>query len=185
MYPPGSSAYVVEEQLSEGLCGRSRPGHFRGVCTVVAKLLNIVCPNFIVLGEKDYQQLAVLRRMLRDLNFPVEVVPAPIVREDDGLALSSRNKYLSPGERADALCLRRGLLMGERLYREGLRDAERIRAAVAAELAGTPSARIDYVELVDAETLAPLQEIEGPALLALAVYIGRTRLIDNIVLNRP
>lgn len=182
MYLPDSSVYVVEQELSQGLCGRSRPTHFRGVCTVVAKLLNIVSPDFIVLGQKDYQQLAVLRRMVRDLNFPFAVRSGPIVREPDGLALSSRNRYLTADQRSDARCLRAALDLAERLYSQGVNDAAQIEKEMRGLIDSTTSATIDYIEIVDAENLAPVKQIEHPTLIALAVFIGKTRLIDNTVL---
>lgn len=184
MYRGDSSVFVVEERLAQGLCGRSRPDHFRGVCTVVAKLFNIVQPAIAVFGEKDYQQLCVLRRMTRDLNFPVEVVSGPIVREKDGLAISSRNKYLSQEERRQALCLRQALDAAEEVYAGGERDAAVLRDAVRREIDVAPLAKIDYIELVDAENLESVDRIRRPALLALAVYIGVTRLIDNTVVGR-
>ncbi len=182
MYPAGASTRVTETRLSRGLCGASRPGHFEGVCTVVAKLFNLVQPDLAVFGEKDGQQLRVIRRMARDLNFPVEIVAGPTRREPDGLAMSSRNVYLNPEERAQALCLRRALEIAERRYAGGERDAARLRAAVAAEIARAPLARVEYIEIVDDDTLEPVTALTRPALVALAVFIGRTRLIDNLVL---
>ena len=182
MYFPDSSVYVVEESLSRGLCGRARPTHFRGVCTVVAKLFNIVQPDLAVFGEKDYQQLAILRRMVRDLNFPLEIVAGPIVRETDGLAISSRNTHLDPDERRQAVCLRRALDLAEHLHAGGERNAERIIEKMRSQLASVPSARIDYIELVDADTLQPVELVSGRTLVALAVFIGDTRLIDNTVI---
>jgi pantoate--beta-alanine ligase len=183
LYLPAHSVYVVEESLSRGLCGATRPGHFRGVATVVAKLFNIVRPDVAVFGEKDGQQLRVIRRMTRDLNFPVEIVPGPTVREPDGLAMSSRNAYLSPGERRQALCLRRALDRAEQMARNGERDAGKIRAAMQQVVAEAPLAKVDYIEIVDDATLEPVPTLDRPALTALAVFIGRTRLIDNTVLN--
>jgi pantoate--beta-alanine ligase len=179
LYAPGHSVYVVEESLARGLCGAARPTHFRGVCTVVAKLFHLVLPHVAVFGEKDAQQLRVIRRMVRDLDFPVEIVAGPIVREPDGLAMSSRNRYLSPDERRQAACLRRALDRAGALVRGGERDAARIRGAMRETIAAAPAARIDYVEIVDDETLEPVARIERPALAALAVFIGATRLIDN------
>lgn len=181
MYLEGHSVWVDEESLSGVLCGASRPGHFRGVCTIVAKLLNIVLPDCMVLGEKDAQQLRVLRRMVRDLNFPVEIVPGPTVREADGLAMSSRNKYLSPTERQEAVCLFQSLEKAGVLHSAGERDAEQIKAAVRAVI-GATSGKADYIELVDNETLQPVLALEAPVLLALAVKFSGARLIDNIVL---
>ena len=183
MYRPDHSVTVVEESLSRGLCGASRPGHFRGVATVVAKLFNQVLPHVAVFGEKDAQQLRVIRRMVRDLDFPVRIIPGPIVREPDGLAMSSRNVYLSPYERQEALCLRRALDRAEALFAGGERQTVRLKEALSAVLAGAPSARMDYIELVDDATLAPVSEIRAPCLVALAVFIGKTRLIDNTVLR--
>lgn len=182
MYPPGASTRVAESRLSRGLCGASRPGHFEGVCTVVAKLFNLVQPDLAVFGEKDAQQLRVIRRMTRDLNFPVEIVAGPTQREPDGLAMSSRNVYLDPEERRQALCLRRALDAAERLHAGGERDAARLRAAMAAVIARAPLARVEYIEIVDDETLEPVTALSRPALVALAVFLGRTRLIDNSVL---
>ena len=183
MYPGGHSVTVNETLLSSGLCGGSRPGHFSGVCTVVAKLFNLARPKAAVFGRKDYQQLAVIRRMVSDLNFPVEIVPADTVREPDGLALSSRNVYLSAEERAQAPALRRALRRAGEKVKAGERDAGQVRATLEKELASAPLARIDYVEIVDAETLQPVSRIDQPTLLALAAFFGRTRLIDNLVVE--
>ena len=150
---------------------------------MVAKLFNLVRPTVAVFGRKDYQQLAIIRRMVRDLNFPVRIVPVDTVREPDGVALSSRNRYLQPGERAQAPALRRALLLAAEKVRSGERDARRLRAVVTKEIAGAPLARIDYVEIVDEETLQPVRQIEKPTLIALAVFFGRTRLIDNVVVR--
>lgn len=185
VYVPGHSVYVVEESLGRGLCGASRPGHFRGVCTVVAKLFNLALPHVAVFGEKDAQQLRIIRRMARDLNFPVRIVAAPTLREPDGLAMSSRNTYLSPEERRDALCLRRALDRAEERFALGERDAEGLRKAMAGVLVAYPRARIDYADIVDDESLEPVTAITRPALVALAVFVGRTRLIDNTVLRPP
>jgi pantoate--beta-alanine ligase len=182
MYLGGHSLWLSEETLSTVLCGASRPGHFRGVCTIVAKLLNIVQPDFMVLGEKDAQQLRVLRRMVRDLNFSVKIIAAPTIREADGLAMSSRNKYLTPAERKEAVCLFQGLEKAKALFADGVRDAEKIKTAVRAAIKET-SGRVDYIELVDDETLQPVQTLEKPALLALAVKFSGARLIDNTVLG--
>jgi pantoate--beta-alanine ligase len=183
MYAPDHSAYVEETRLSLGLCGTARPGHFRGVTTVVAKLFNLVQSDVAVFGQKDAQQARVIARMVRDLSMPVRVVVGPIVREPDGLAMSSRNRYLGPAERRDALCLRRALDLAERLHREGQRDAHALRDALVAEIGKTPAASIDYVEIVDGDTLAPVREVAGGTLVALAVRIGATRLIDNTLLR--
>ena len=173
MYLDRHSVYVVEEDLSKGLCGARRPGHFRGVCTVVAKLFNIVRPDFAVFGQKDYQQAQVIRRMVRDLNFGLDVVVAPIVREPSGLARSSRNTYLSDDERARAVAISATL----RAVREG-RVKTVAAAAKAIEKAGL---KVDYVECVDAETLEPRRRIEKGCCVLVAAYCGKTRLIDNVV----
>lgn len=182
MYLRGHSVRIDEDALSRVLCGSSRPGHFCGVCTVVAKLLNIVLPDVMVLGEKDAQQLRVLRRMVRDLNFPVELVSGPTIREPDGLAMSSRNKYLTSAERKEAVCLFRSLETAKALFVAGERDAERIKAAMTAVIEKT-SGRVDYIELADDETLEPVEIIRKPALAALAVKFSGARLIDNAVLQ--
>ncbi len=175
------SVWVDEDALTGVLCGAARPGHFRGVCTVVAKLLNIVLPDLMVLGEKDAQQLRVLRRMVRDLNFPVEVVPGSTVREVDGLAMSSRNKHLSPTERAEAVCLFQGLEKAKELFAAGERDPEALKSAIR-EIIEKTSPIIDYIEVVDDETLQPVMGVERSALIALAVKFSGVRLIDNTVL---
>jgi len=183
MYPDGYSVHVCEESLSTGLCGASRPGHFRGVTTVVAKLFNIILPSVAVFGEKDAQQLRVIRRMVRDLNFPVNIVSGPTAREPDGLAMSSRNSLLKPDERIQAAQLNRSLVLARELFQAGERDAEKIKAVVSDELKKAPLARIDYIEVVDNESLAPLKKTDRKALLAIAVYFSTTRLIDNVVLG--
>lgn len=184
MYPAGASVGVVETALSETLCGAVRPGHFNGVCTVVAKLFNLVLPHVALFGEKDGQQLRVIRRMVRDLRFPVEIVSGPTVREPDGLARSSRNQYLTPAQRPQAASLRRALDEAERLFAAGERDSGHIAAAMRAVIAQAPDARIDYVSIVDDDTLQPLAgPIVRPALAALAVWVGKPRLIDNTVLR--
>ncbi len=183
MYHDDRSVFIVEESLSKVLCGKSRPIHFRGVLTVVAKLFNACLPDRAYFGEKDYQQLLVLKRMVRDLDFPLEIVPCPIIRETDGLAMSSRNKCLSESERRDALCLYSGLNAARRIFNAGERDARRIEHAARELIEPVGSARIDYVECRDAETLEDINVIIQRALLALAVSFGETRLIDNTVLN--
>ena len=184
MYPAGASVSVTEKSLSRTLCGAARPGHFDGVCTVVAKLFNVVLPHVAVFGEKDAQQLRVIRRMVRDLCFPVEIVSGPTARESDGLASSSRNQYLTAEQRPQAVCLRRALDEAERRFAAGERDPQKLVAAMRALLAQAPAAKIDYVEIVDDETLQPLAgPIARPALLALAVWVGQPRLIDNAVLR--
>jgi len=183
MYPENYSTYVTVEHLTEGLCGRSRPGHFRGVATVVAKLFLSVKPHTAIFGQKDAQQAAVIRRMVRDLNFDIEIITAPIVREKDGLAMSSRNKYLSPEERKEALALYDSLKLAENMVSKGERSAETIREMIKQRISQEPHARIDYVELVDTESLEPVDRVEGRVLAAVAVFIGKTRLIDNVVLE--
>ena len=180
-YPVDFSTYVEVEGLTEGLCGRHRPGHFRGVTTVVAKLLNVVQPARAYFGKKDYQQLRVIERMVRDLNMPVEIVPCPTVREPDGLAMSSRNEYLSPQERESALSLYRSLKLAEQMVKSGERNPPALIRAMRDLIESQPHVRkIDYIEIVDPETLEPLAEIKGKALIALAVWVGRARLIDNL-----
>jgi pantoate--beta-alanine ligase len=179
MYPAGAQTFVEVRELQKPLCGTSRPGHFAGVSTIVTKLFHITKPHVAVFGEKDYQQLAILRRMVRDLDFGIAIHSVPIVREHDGLALSSRNAYLSAEGRQTALGLSRGLAAAEAAVVAGERDAAKLVALVSAELAG---ARIDYVELRDATELTPLETLEKPAVLAIAAFVGTTRLIDNRVL---
>lgn len=183
MYDAGASVFVDEGALSKGLCGASRAGHFRGVLTVVAKLFNIVLPDVGVFGRKDAQQLRLIEKMVADLNFPVEVVGGDIVREADGLAMSSRNAYLSEEERRDALCLRRALDWAEETVAEGERDAQAIRAGMLAVLEEVERARVDYVEVVRWEDLERMEVVSGDVLIALAVFVGRTRLIDNALLR--
>ena len=183
MYAPDASVAVVEEKLSNRLCGVSRPVHFRGVVTVVAKLFNICQPDIAVFGEKDAQQVRVIRRLVRDLNFPVEIISGPTIREPDGLAMSSRNVNLSPEERQQALCLRNALSRAEVLFRSGERDAARIRAAMAEAVAMEPLATLDYIEIVDDETLEPVAKTDRTTLVAMAVKFSKTRLIDNTVLK--
>jgi pantoate--beta-alanine ligase len=182
MYAPDASVSVDESRLSRGLCGAARPGHFRGVVTVVSKLFNIVLPDVAIFGEKDAQQLRIVRRLVRDLDFPVEILAGPTVREADGLAMSSRNSLLAPGERRDAVCLRRSLDEAGRLFGAGERNAAALLRAVRECVGSYPSARIDYAELVDDETMEPVETVERNALLALAVFFSKTRLIDNTVL---
>jgi len=180
MYAADFSVAIEENSLSTTLCGKSRPGHFRGVCTVVAKLFNILAPDAAVFGEKDFQQLAIIRRMVRDLNFQIEIIGAPTVRESDGLAYSSRNKYLSATEREQAPVLRAALLEGARLASSGKRSAAAIVKSARKIIGASPLARIDYLELVNAETLQPIESVRPNSLIALAVFFGQTRLIDNI-----
>jgi pantoate--beta-alanine ligase len=180
MYAADFSLVVEENSLSNTLCGRSRPGHFRGVCTVVAKLLHILTPDAAVFGEKDFQQLAIIRRMVRDLNFQVEIIGAPTVRDDDGLASSSRNQYLSPAEREQAPVLQRALQEARHLAESGERSAPAILKAARSVIASAPLAHIDYLELVDAETLQPLSTVGPDSVIAVAAFFGQTRLIDNV-----
>jgi pantoate--beta-alanine ligase len=182
MYPPGAQTFVEVRELQQPMCGASRPGHFAGVATIVSKLFNITKPHLAVFGEKDYQQLAIIRRMVRDLDFGIEIQGVPIVREADGLALSSRNAYLSAEQRRAALSLSRGLAAAEAAFRAGERSVPALLAAARAPIEAEPLARIDYVELRDADELTPLERIERRAVLALAVFVGTTRLIDNRVL---
>ncbi len=184
MYPEGFCTHVeVSGGLTECLCGLSRPGHFRGVATVVAKLLNIVLPDKAFFGWKDAQQALVIRRMVRDLNMPVEIITVPTVRESDGLAMSSRNVYLDPREREAARVLYRSLQLAERAAVGGERDVAQLQKAVRQEIASEPLAQIEYVEIRALPGLEPVSRLQGPALLALAVRIGKTRLIDNTVLD--
>ena len=178
MYATDASTAVVEEALARRLCGASRPGHFRGVCTVVAKLFNCVRPDVAVFGQKDAQQVLVIRRMVRDLDFPVEIVVAPIVREADGLALSSRNVRLSPAERASALGLSRALALARDAFAGGERDADAVRRRIERELAES-GLRKDYVEIVETRTLEPASRLAPGVLVALAAFAGQTRIIDN------
>jgi len=180
MYAVDFSVSVEERSLANTLEGKSRPGHFRGVCTVVAKLFHILLPNSAVFGEKDFQQLAIIRRMVRDLNFPIEIIGAPTVREADGLACSSRNQYLNTTERRQAPVLRAALLQAQRLAAQGERAAPVILDAARKAIATAPLARIDYLELVNAETLQPIDIVQPNSLVAVAVFFGQTRLIDNI-----
>ena len=183
MYPPGFQTRLVTGGLTSVLCGASRPGHFDGVVSVVLKLFNLVQPHVAVFGSKDFQQLQVIRRMVRDLAVPVEIIGAPIIREAGGLALSSRNAYLTDEERSQALALNRSLALVEKLFADGERDPGALMAAVREHIEAQPLADIDYVQLVDAEELTPLYgPVDRPAVLALAVRFGRTRLIDNRVL---
>ena len=180
MYPDDRSVFVEETSLSSLLEGKSRPGHFRGVCTVVAKLFNVLQPDVAVFGEKDFQQLAIIHRMVRDLNYKIDVVAVPTVREDDGLACSSRNAYLNADERKQASILRKALLAAKESKKT---SANEIVDLVRGIIAEASLARTDYIELVNAETLANVEVVKPNALLALAVYFGRTRLIDNIRLG--
>lgn len=181
MYHDDFSSFVDMNTLTGGLCGKTRPIHFRGVCTVVSKLFNIVTPDKAYFGQKDAQQLAVIRHMVSDLNFGIEIVGCPIIREEDGLARSSRNTYLNTEERKAALILSKSLKKGRELAEAGEKDAEKLRKAITDVLVSEPMAKIDYVEIVDWNTLEAVNRIEGPVLAAIAVYIGKTRLIDNFI----
>lgn len=183
MYPPGYQTYVTVEQIPRGLEGAHRPGHFRGVATVVAKLFNLTQPQRAYFGQKDAQQVMVIRRLVADLNFPLEIVVCPTVREPDGLALSSRNRNLTPEQREAAPVLFRSLLSAQAAYEHGERDPATLRRALRDTLAGEPLAEVDYVSVADAETLEELVEpVSRPVLVSLAVRIGQTRLIDNLLL---
>jgi pantoate--beta-alanine ligase len=182
MYAKDRGVFVEETALSKMLCGKSRPGHFRGVCTVVAKLFHILEPNAAVFGEKDFQQLAIVRRMVRDLNFRIDIVGVPTVREDDGLACSSRNQYLNLEERKQATVLRRALLVAAERAKAGEKAAKIIIDLARTTIGAASLARIDYVDLVDAKNLQPIEIVRPNSLLALAVFFGKTRLIDNILL---
>lgn len=181
MYAGDFCTYTDMDVLTSQLCGRSRPTHFRGVCTVVSKLFHIAAPDRAYFGEKDAQQLAVIRRMVRDLNFDIEIVGCPIIREADGLAKSSRNTYLSQEERKAALVLSRSIFEGRRMVEAGEKSAAAVKAKMTALIQAEPLARIDYVEVVDWNNLQPVETIQGPILTAIAVFIGKTRLIDNFI----
>lgn len=180
MYPPGFKTYVEVTRLQDVLCGRSRPGHFRGVATVVLKLFNIVSPDLAYFGQKDAQQAIIIQQMVRDLNLDVKIKVLPIVRDDDGLALSSRNAYLSQEERRAALAIPRSLKEAVRLVASGEKRAEAIRSQIEKVIGGEPRLRIDYVEVVHPEKLTPVEMIDEGCLIAVAVYCGQTRLIDNV-----
>jgi pantoate--beta-alanine ligase len=182
MYPAGAATWVTVEGLSDKLDGRSRPGHFRGVSTVVAKLFHVVEPDVAFFGQKDAAQIAVVRRMVRDLSFPVEIVACPIVREADGLAMSSRNAYLNEQQRKQALVLHRALMQVKNLWESGERGAEKLLAAGRAEVALEEAVRLDYFEIVDAESLDAVEKVESGTLVAVAAFVGTTRLLDNILL---
>lgn len=183
MYSADHSVVIVESDVSKGLCGAFRPGHFTGVLTVVAKLFNIVEPSVAIFGQKDAQQVCVIRRMVRDLNIGVEIVDAPIVRESDGLAMSSRNRYLSESERRSALAIFKSLREAESRFRSGMTSADELVAAVRAALVREPGVKPQYIAVVDADNLAPLQNVDRRALCAVAAHVGRTRLIDNMILD--
>ncbi|WP_411845213.1 pantoate--beta-alanine ligase [Roseibacillus persicicus] len=180
-YAPDHSIQVLEKSLAQHLCGATRPGHFDGVCTVVLKLFNLVAPDFAVFGKKDYQQLAIIRRMVRDLSLRVEIIAAETFREQDGLAMSSRNRNLTADDRADAPRLRKALLAAQNLAVTGERSPEKYLAAARQQLKGAPeSFRVDYLELVSRQTLQPLASVSEPSLMAVAAFYGEVRLIDNI-----
>ena len=181
MYAPDYCTFVDMDGLTKGLCGKTRPTHFRGVCSVVAKLFNIVAPDSAYFGQKDAQQLAVIRRMVRDLNFDIRIVACPIIREEDGLAKSSRNTYLNAEERAAAVVLSRALNKGKALIESGEQSAAKVKDVIMEELCKEPLARVDYVEVVDADSIEAIKELKGNILVAVAVYIGKTRLIDNFI----
>lgn len=183
LYPQDFQTYVTLEKLPEHLCGLSRPTFFRGVATIVTKLFNLIKPQAAVFGEKDFQQLAVVRRMVRDLNMNIEIVAGPIIREQDGLAMSSRNRYLTPLQRKSALCLSSALQAAQKLTAGGARRSDEVIAAAAGTIRATPDTRIDYVSICDPHTLEEVKTIDRPVLMALAVIVGKTRLIDNCMLN--
>ena len=184
IYPPGFQTWIRVEGLSQGLCGASRPEHFRGVATIVAKLLIIVQPDTAIFGQKDFQQLQVIRRMVRDLNIPVNIIAHPIVREPDGLAMSSRNTYLDAQERESALSLVQGLRLAEKMVAHGNRSGPEVIQAIKNHIQSFSNTKIDYVFLGDPESLKPCREIVGETLLALAVWVGKIRLIDNTLLKQ-
>ena len=183
MYPPDFQTWVEIEEITKPLEGEKRPGHFRGVTTIVTKLFNAVQPQVAYLGQKDAQQVAVIRQMVRDLNMPIEIVASPIIRERDGLAMSSRNTYLNPKERQAALVLSKSLQIAKSAYENGERNADILREKMGEIINAEALARLEYVSCSDYDSLKELQEIEGKALLSMAVYIGKTRLIDNLVLG--
>ena len=184
MYQPGFCSYVDMNGLTTELCGKSRPIHFRGVQTVVLKLFHIVTPDRAYFGQKDAQQLAVVKRMVRDVNVGTQIIGCPIIREEDGLAKSSRNTYLNEKERQAALVLSRSLNAGKALVEAGETDAQAVRKAITQEIEKEPMAKIDYVDVVDFDTITPIEIIQGSVLVAIAVYIGKTRLIDNFIVEK-
>lgn len=184
MYPSGYQTYVDVTEVSKGLCGDFRPGHFRGVATVVAKLFNIVKPDVAIFGEKDYQQLLVIKRMVEDLNFDIKIIPGVLIREEDGMAMSSRNTYLSPEERKRALILYRSLLKGKDLFQSGERKASILLKAVRESIKSMDGVTLQYVEIRDVETLEKIKNVDKPAVIALAAIVGSVRLIDNIIIGR-
>ncbi len=182
IYPKGFQTWVEVTEMTKGLCGAHRPGHFRGVTTVVAKLFNIVKPHIALFGEKDYQQLRTIERMVQDLNFPIEIVPVATVREPDGLAMSSRNAYLTPDQRQQALALHGSLRAAEAAFKSGVRDPQQLVSVASAWLQKTPEVQLEYIETADAKTLEQVTHIDRPVVLAIAARVGSTRLIDNLVL---
>jgi pantoate--beta-alanine ligase len=182
MYPPGFQTYVEVKELSSGLCGRYRAGHFVGVATVVLKLFNIVQPDIAVFGEKDYQQLKVIQRMVQDLNLDVKIIPHPTVREEDGLAMSSRNTYLSPEERKSAIALYKALNLAEELINRGERRVATLKEKLKEFIESYPYTKVQYIEFVHPETLKEVERVDEPTLLALAVFVGKARLIDNKII---
>jgi len=183
IYPKGFSTYVEEVNLSKMLCGKSRPGHFKGVCTVLTKLFNVIRPDIAYFGQKDYQQVQIVKRMVADLNYNIKIKTLPIIREKDNLAMSSRNSYLSLKERKESLCLYQALLVAEDLIKKGEQNPATIKAKMQGVVKSKKTTKIDYIEIVNAENLEKVNKIAGKILIALAVYVGKTRLIDNIVLN--
>ncbi len=183
MYPPDFQTYVEVTKLTTGLCGAFRPGHFKGVTTVVLKLFNIVNPDIAIFGEKDYQQLQVIKQMIKDLNLDIEIVAHPTVREKDGLAMSSRNIYLSPAERESAIALYKALLLAQKLIKEGEKDSQKIKEEMEKFIYSFPFTKVQYIEFVDPQTLDPIDKINKPVLCALAVYVGKARLIDNMLIT--
>jgi pantoate--beta-alanine ligase len=180
MYPEGCKTYIYVRELSDGLCGTSRPGHFEGVATVVAKLFNIVGPDIAYFGKKDYQQQAVLKKMARDLNMDVKIVSLPTVREKDGLAMSSRNKYLNVRERSKASVISRALNSAKALIRSGVKDASKIKNVIMRQISSKSGIKIDYVSIRDISSFEELKKVKNKAFIAIAAYVGKTRLIDNI-----
>jgi len=183
MYPSGASAYAYGNDLSRVLCGKSRPGHFKGVYTILVKLFNIVKPDIAYFGQKDYQQTLIVKKLVKDFNFPIRIRVLPIIREQDNLAMSSRNAYLKGRARKNSRCLYQALVLAKKLIESGERDPERVISRMKQLVKSTELARIDYIEIVDADNLKKLKNIRGKILIALAVYIKRVRLIDNIILN--
>lgn len=183
MYPPDFQTYVEVTKLTTGLCGAFRPGHFKGVTTVVLKLFNIVNPDIAIFGEKDYQQLQVIKQMIKDLNLDIEIVAHPTVREKDGLAMSSRNIYLSSAERESATSLYKALLLAQKLVKDGEKDSKKIKKEMEKFIYSFPFTKVQYIEFVDPQTLNPIDKINKPVLCALAVYVGKARLIDNMLIT--